>query len=168
MWLLHFLPTGMLEFVVNFLLFTGIVLTTVLFLLPNKLLRLIPGLANYYIVLQVLAVLILVAGVYFKGGYATELIWRERVAALEAKVKIAEAKSQEKTVEVQEKVVTETKIIREKAKEIIKYVDKFIDREVVKKEEIVKYIEHCPIPTELIDIHNQAADLNKPAVGSKK
>lgn len=168
MWLLHLLPTGLLEFFVNFMLFTGLGLTLVLFLLPNRLLRLLPGLSSYYTALQILSVIILTLGVYFKGGHSTELIWRGKVEALEAKVKVAEAKSQEKTVEVQEKVVTETVVIREKAKEIIKYVDKFIDREVIKKEEIIKYIEHCPVPTELIDIHNQAAELNKVTSGSKK
>ena len=80
-----------------------------------------------------------------------------RVKELEEKVKIAEEKSKEKNVEIQEKVVTQTKVVKEKGKDIIQY----IDREVVKKEEIVKYIENCPVPKDIIDAHNAAAILNK-------
>ena len=32
-------------------------------------------------------------------------------------------------------------------------------------EEVIKYVETCPVPKELIDIHNQAAGMNK---GDKK
>ena len=48
---------------------------------------------------------------------------------------------------------------KEKGKDIVQY----IDREIVKKEEIVKYIEQCPVPKEIIDLHNQATELNKAA-----
>lgn len=171
MWLLHLLPTSFLSFIVDFVLGLGILLTVVTFLIPSKLLRLFPFLSSYHLALQILGVLILVVGVYFKGGYSTEMIWRDKVAALEKEVQKAEAKSQEKTIEIQEKVVTETKVIREKGKEIVKYIDRFndriIDREVIKKEEIVKYIENCPVPPELIDLHNKAVDINKAAEGKK-
>ena len=50
-------------------------------------------------------------------------------------------------------------MVREKGKDIIQYVD----REVIKNQEIIKYIEQCPVPKEIIDIHNQAAELNKAA-----
>jgi hypothetical protein len=38
---------------------------------------------------------------------------------------------------------------------------------VVKKEEVVKFIENCPIPKDIIDAHNAAATLNK-AIEAKK
>ena len=37
------------------------------------------------------------------------------------------------------------------------------DKEVIKKEEVIKYIENCPVPKEIIDLHNQATELNKAA-----
>ena len=78
---------------------------------------------------------------------------------MEAKVAQAEAKSANTNVEIQEKIVEKTKVIREKGRDIIQYIDK----EVVKKEEVIKYIENCPVPKEIIDLHNQAAELNKGA-----
>ena len=78
---------------------------------------------------------------------------------MEEKVKLAEEQATNKNIEIQEKIVTKTKIVKEKGKDIVQY----IDREIVKKEEIVKYIEQCPVPKEIIDLHNQATELNKAA-----
>jgi hypothetical protein len=171
MWLLHLLPTSFLSFVVDFTLGLGIFLTILTFIIPSRLLRLLPFLASYHLALQILSIVILVTGVYFKGGYSTEMIWRDKVAALEKEIEKAEAKSREKTVEIQEKIVTETKVIREKGKDIVRYIDRYndriVDREVIKKEEIIKYIENCPVPPELIDLHNRAVDINKAAEGKK-
>jgi hypothetical protein len=78
---------------------------------------------------------------------------------MEAKMAQAEAQSANKNIEIQEKIVEKTKVIREKGRDVIKYIDK----EVVKKEEVIKYIENCPVPKEIIDLHNQATELNKAA-----
>ena len=88
------------------------------------------------------------------------------------KVAKAEAESANKNVEIQEKVVEKTKVIREKGRDIIKYVDRWNTKEVIKevegperirREEVIKYIENCPVPKEMINIHNQATELNKAA-----
>jgi hypothetical protein len=78
---------------------------------------------------------------------------------MKTKLAEAETKSSEKNVEIQEKIVEKTKVVREKGRDIIKYVD----REVVKNQEVIKFIENCPIPKEIVDLHNQAAELNKRA-----
>ena len=151
MWLLHFLPDGFLAFVVNFVLIVGLISTILTFFVLNRLLRLFPVLANYHLALQVASVVILTAGVYFKGGYSAEMIWREKVAELEVKVKEAEAKSAQINTVVQTKVVTQTKVVKEKADTIVKYVDRPVIQEYDKK---------CPIPKEVIDIHNEATEMN--------
>ena len=92
------------------------------------------------------------------------MAWREKVAEAEARVAAAEQKSQETNTVIEEKVVEKTKVIKGKTE----YITQYLDREVVKKEEIVKYIEKCPVPKEIIDIHNQAAEMNKAAEGPKK
>jgi hypothetical protein len=38
----------------------------------------------------------------------------------------------------------------------------------VRIEEVIKYIEKCPVPKEIIDAHNAAALMNKAAEGGKK
>ena len=164
MWILHLLPDGILEFIVNAVLILGIVLTLLSFFVLNRLLRLVPVLANYHTLIQVISVIILAAGLYFKGGYVTEMIWREEVKKVQEELDKAKNKAADVIIQVEEKVVFRDRIIKERGETLIQYVD----REIVKKEEIVKYIENCPVPTEIIDVHNQAAQLNAAAKGEKK
>ena len=164
MWLLHLLPDSLLMYIVNITLILGIVLTVLSFFVLNRILRMIPGLAKYHTVIQILSILILAAGLYFKGGYATEMIWREEVAKVQAELEQAKNKAAEVVVQVEEKVVFRDRVVKEKAQTVIQY----IDREVVKREEIVKYIENCPVPTEIINIHNEATMLNDAAKGKKQ
>jgi len=156
MWLLHMLPDTLLAYAVNSILFIGITLTVLSFIFLSPLLRLMPTMAGYYKILQIVSLLILCAGIYAKGGYSTEKIWREKVEEVEKKLKAAEIKAGEVKVVVQEKVVFKDRIVKTRAEEIIKYVD----REVVKTEEVVKFLEVCPIPLEIIKIHNEAARIN--------
>jgi flagellar biosynthesis component FlhA len=137
----------------------------------------IPFVKAYKLAIQVISLLVLVLGVYLEGGLADYKEWEHKVKELEAKIAQAETKSSEKNVEIQEKIVEKTKIVKEKGRDIIKYIDKWNTKEVIKevegperikREEVIKYIENCPIPKEMIDIHNQAATLNKAAEGEKK
>jgi hypothetical protein len=124
----------------------------------------IPFYGNYVKILQPVGIILLVLGVWLRGGYDTEMAWRAKVAEAEARVAAAEQKSQETNTVIEKQVVEKTKVIKGKTE----YITQYLDREVVKKEEIIKYIEQCPVPKEIIDIHNQAADLNKAAEGPKK
>ena len=140
-----------------------IVILSILGLIVASVLKFVPFVSTYRLPIQVISVLLLVFGVWMEGGIVNEAKWEARVKELEDKVKIAEEKSTEKNVEIQEKVITQTKVVKEKGRDIIQY----IDREVVKKEEVVKFIENCPIPKDIIDAHNAAATLNK-AIEAKK
>jgi hypothetical protein len=126
--------------------------------------RWIPVYGKYAGALKPIGIVILVLGVWLRGGYDTEMAWRAKVAEAEAKVAAAEAKSQETNTVIEQQVVEKTKVIKGKTE----YITQYLDREVVKKEEIIKYVEQCPVPKEIIDIHNQAAELNKAAEGPKK
>jgi len=154
MWLLNLMPDWFYHL---------IVILSILGLIVASVLKFVPFVSTYRLPIQVISVLLLVFGVWMEGGIVNEAKWEARVKELEEKVKIAEEKSTEKNVEIQERVVTQTKVVKEKGRDIIQY----IDREVVKKEEIVKFIENCPIPKDIIDAHNAAATLNK-AIEAKK
>ena len=96
------------------------------------------------------------------GGAYNNDAWMAKVKEMEAKVAIAEEAAKKENVRIEEKVVEKTKVVKEKGDEIIKY----IDREVVKKEEVVKFIENCPIPKDIVDLHNQAIKMS--GQGDKK
>ena len=153
-WMLSLIP----DWFWTLVLISGIVGT-----LATWVLKFIPFVSTYRLPIQVASIIALVAGVYFQGVIANEAKWQDKIADLQKQIVEAETKSKETNVVVQEKIVTKTKVIKEKGKDIVNY----IDREVVKKEEIIKYIEQCPVPKEIIDLHNQAVDLNKAAEGKK-
>jgi hypothetical protein len=105
----------------------------------------------------------LLLSIWCLGAASNEEKWQERVKELEAKLLAAENKSHEENVKIEEKVVTKTKVIKEKGEDIIK----FIDREVLKNNEIIKYVENCPVPKDVIEIHNSAVRMNR-TEGEKK
>jgi hypothetical protein len=117
----------------------------------------IPVINQYRIPAQVLGIALLVIGVYWRGGYAIEMEWRERVAEVEARVAAAEAASKEENVKIVTKVVTKTQVIRTRGETITKY----IDREIVKYDEKFAKGGVCEIPQEFIKAHNSAAEAPK-------
>lgn len=154
MWLLHFLPDAFLAFVVNAVLVAGIVATVVTCFLLKYLIRIIPALAPHIFVAQVASVAVLLAGVYFRGGYSAEMSWRERVAEVQAQLEEAKKESAQVNTVVETKVVTKTKVIKEKADALIEYVDREVVREAIREAD-------CRVPQEVIDVHNEAAQMNK-------
>ena len=168
MWILSILPDAAIHIIFGL----GILGTIAGFVLGF-----IPFIKTYRLAIQIISLVVLVFGVYLEGGLADYKEWELKVKEMEAKIAQAETKSSEKNVEIQEKIVEKTKIVKEKGRDIIKYVDRWNTKEVVKevegpervrREEVIKYIENCPVPKEMIDIHNQAATLNKAAEGEKK
>jgi hypothetical protein len=159
MWLITFLPDSMVALVIYTIIAAGAGLIIV-----SMLTRWIPGISGYQTPLQVFGAVALIFGFYLQGGRANEAEWQARVQELELKLAQAQVDSSKKNIEVQTQVVTKTRVLREKGDDIIRY----IDREVVKNQEVVRYIEQCPVPKEIIDAHNAAAVLNQAAQGGKQ
>ena len=144
MWLMNFLPNWI---------FHAILLAGVLGLIASLVLKFIPFFNTYKLPVQVLSILLIVIGVWFEGAISNQAEWEARVAEMQVKVAEAEAKSSEANVKIVTKIVKKTNRIREKGDAIISY----IDREVVKNNEVIKFVENCPIPDIIIKTHNAAA-----------
>jgi hypothetical protein len=117
----------------------------------------IPVIKRYIIPIKIISLIVFTLGVYLEGGISNEKKWQLKVKEMEAQMAELKAKGAEKNVEIQTKVIEKTKVVKEKGEDIIK----FVDREVVKKEEVIKYIENCPVPKDIIDAHNAATEMNK-------
>ena len=150
MWLITFLPDAMVALVIYTIMIVGAGL-----LVASVLTRWFPAVAAYRTPMQVIGIVIFSFGVYLQGARANEAAWQQRVQELEVKLAQAQSESAQATVQIVEKVVNKTQIVREKAKTEIQY----IDRIVKEKEEVIKYIERCPVPAELLDAHNRAATM---------
>ena len=158
-WAISLIPDAMLNWI-----YWSIVAVGITGVLAGWVGKFIPFYGNYAKILQPIGIILLVLGVWLRGGYDVEMAWRDKVSKLEEQVKVAEEKSKETNTVIEQQVVEKTKVIKGKTE----YITQYLDREVVKKEEIIKYIEKCPVPKEIIDLHNQATELNKAAEGTKK
>jgi hypothetical protein len=142
MWMMHLLPESFLIFIIHALLVTGLIGMVIGFL-GSK----IPFVGTYATIIKIVSIVLFCIGLYWKGGYSVEADWRERVAEMEAKIKISEEKSKEINTVIETKYkdrvkkITETKeIIIEK----IKINEKIIDAK-------------CEIDPMVISILNEAA-----------
>ena len=152
MWLLHFLPDSFILFIVYIVLIAGGILTALSYLI-----KWIPGIGAYKLPMRIGGIILLICGVYFYGGYSTEMIWRERVEEMEAKVAAAEQQSKKENTKIVTKLVTKTQIVRTRGEDIVKYVD----REIVKYDDKFAKGGVCEIPKEFIKAHNDAAEAVK-------
>lgn len=85
---------------------------------------------------------------------ANDQVWRDKAHKLELQVKELEAKSAAENVKIVERVVTKRELVNAKTRDIVQYVD----REVIKNQEVIKYIEQCPkLPDEVVNTINKAA-----------
>lgn len=151
MWLLSFVPDSFLSWIVNTILIVGAVGSFLTFFVLHRILNKFPALAPYYLLLQIVSALLLVSGIYLKGGYSVEMEWREKLRVAEERAKEAEA---------QAKVVNEKIVIqyRDRVKTVQENVVVYQDR-IKEVEKIIN--QDCKVSPQVIDIHNDAAKNRK-------
>lgn len=142
---------------------TTLLVASIVGLASAAILKRVIFVSQYRFPIQLASIIGLVFSIWFLGAASADAVWEAKVKDLEAKVKLAEEQSTTKNVEIQEKIVTKTKVIKEKGKTQIEYVDRVITQD----KEVIKYIEQCPVPKAIIDAHNAAAEMNKAAEGKK-
>jgi len=108
MWILHFIPDSILLMAIYGLLMVGVAAV-----IAGLFLDFIPMIYLWKGPLLIVGVLMLGSGAYFYGGYGVEQEWRARTAELEKKAADAEKKSQVVRKQIQTKIVTKVKIVKE-------------------------------------------------------
>lgn len=140
MWLLHLLPSSFILLIVYCLLIGGAIGIIAGFFLGR-----IPFVKQYQLVIQIISIILFCTGVYWYGGYTTEMLWRAEVERVKAEVD---------RTEKQAKVITKT-IVKE-GKERIVVVQRQVD--VIKKEiEIQKEIidAECTLNSTAVELYNK-------------
>jgi hypothetical protein len=169
MWLLSFLPTGFLELIINATLIVSIV-GIILGFFGSKL----PVVGTHATIIKYASIVLFCIGLYWKGGFSVEKEWRERVEAMEIKVKQAEAQAKEANEHINTRVIEKTKVVREKGKIQIEYINRLVEgktHEIVKdmsaeeraafeakQKELQDALKNCPVPRIIIEEQNKAAD----------
>jgi hypothetical protein len=146
MFLLNFIPDAFLLWLVNAILIAGIIGTVVAFFF-GFFIRYLPWIIPYRMLLQIVALVLLIAGVYFKGGVGVEMSWRARVADMEAKVAVAEQKSKDANEQIKTVYVDKVRVVKE---------TQVVIQEKIKTVE-VKIDSQCKITDETVEIFNDAA-----------
>jgi hypothetical protein len=154
MWLMNLLPDWV---------FHAMLLAGVLGLIASSALKAIPFVSTYLLPIQVGALLLTIAGVWYQGAISNQAAWNARVAEMQVKVAEAEVKSANANVKIITKVVKQQQIIKERGDDIIKYVD----REVIKYDTKFMPGGVCEIPKEVIQALDAAAT-NTPIVEKQK
>jgi hypothetical protein len=141
MWLLQLIPSSWLEFMAVAILVAGVVL-----FFAGKIFKHVPFFRQYNLPMRVIGFILLLLGAYFNGGLGVELEYRERIAEMEQRIAVAEAKSQEENVKIVETIVTETKIVKEDTAETTYLIEQM-------KEQIDK--QGCEISPQVIELYNE-------------
>ena len=147
MWMLAWVPDSMLLWAVHAVLITGLISTFLSFFLLHRIVRWLPALAPWHLLLQIISMALLVGGVYFKGGYDTEASWRAKVAEAQAQVAQVEEQSKELNTKLEEERKKKQKVKVEyynTVKTEIKEVEKLIDSK-------------CELDPKVNELHNKAA-----------
>lgn len=142
-WMLSFIPDSIFIWITYILMVIGLGLYV-----ASKLVTWIPLMKQYKLPAELAGIIGLVLGSYLFGGYGVEMSWRDKVRELEEKVRVAEAKSQEIKVQIQEKIVYKTKVVRDH--EIV-YIDRI--------KEIAKEVDaKCEVDPRVVEQLNKAAE----------
>lgn len=135
--------------------FYVILLTGLTGLVISFFIKFIPFVTTYRIPLQLVSIVLTVAGVWFAGGIAKDKEYRAEIEAAKERARVAEQKAKDATARVEYvfqdkvKVVKETQIIiQEKIRDLTVQIDG-----------------QCKVIPEVINIHNQAA---RNLTGAKK
>lgn len=152
MWALTFVPDAWLQYVVHAVLALGVSL-----FVAGTFSSFIPFISQYGRLVKVAGVVVIIIGIFFEGSYVTEMQWRNRVAELQAKIKVAEAKSAKANEELSVKLKESSRKIQEvqNANQILINTN----RAVIDSQ--------CRVPDIAIRLHNDASQ-NVVSSGSRR
>ena len=150
MWQLHWIISLLPDAVLNAI-YWLIIIAGVSGVAASWIARWIPFYGNYAKILKPLGVVLIILGVYLKGGYDTEMAWRDKLHAAEEKARLAEEQAKQVNTEIVTVYKDRVKVVKENTivyQDRIKEVEKIIDKE-------------CKVAPEVISIHNDAVKNRK-------
>jgi hypothetical protein len=142
-WMFSLIPDSLFVWITYILFGIGIALYV-----ASKLVVWIPMMGQYKLPAELVGVVFLVVGSYMFGSYGTEMTWRNRVAELEAKVKVAEEKSQQVNTVIETKIVEKIKVVKENV---------YVNREIIKEVAGKQLDAQCTLPKSTVSLHDSAS-----------
>ena len=138
-WLLQLIPDGVFVWLTYLLFAAGVVLYV-----ASKLVSWIPLMGQYRLPAELTGVVALVIAAYFYGGIG----YREQIAEMKQRVRIAEEKSQQINTVIETKIIEKIKVVKENV---------YITREIVKEVAGQQLDAQCSLPRSTISLHDSAS-----------
>jgi hypothetical protein len=138
-WMLQLIPDSIFVWITYLLFASGILLYV-----ASKLVTWIPLMGRYRLPAELAGVAALVVAAYFYGGIG----YREMVAEMKEKVRVAEEKSQQVNTVIETKIVEKIKVVKENV---------YINREIVKEVAGKQLDAQCTLPRSTISLHDSAS-----------
>ena len=138
-WLLQLIPDGIFVWITYLLFAAGVVLYV-----ASKLVSWIPLMGQYRLPAELMGVLVLVIAAYFYGGIS----YREQIAEMKQRVKIAEEQSQQGNTVIETKIIEKVKVVKQNV---------YITREIVKEAAGRQLDAQCSLPRSTVSLHDSAS-----------
>ena len=138
-WMLQLIPDSIFVWITYLLFASGAILYV-----ASKLVSWIPLMGRYRLPAELAGVAALVVAAYFYGGIG----YREMVAEMKEKVRVAEEKSQQVNTVIETKIVEKIKVVKENV---------YINREIIKEVAGQQLDAQCSLPRSTISLHDSAS-----------
>jgi hypothetical protein len=138
-WMLQLIPDSIFVWITYLLFASGAILYV-----ASKLVSWIPLMGRYRLPAELVGVAALVVAAYFYGGIG----YREMVAEMKERVRVAEEKSQQVNTVIETKIVEKIKVVKENV---------YINREIIKEVAGQQLDAQCSLPRSTISLHDSAS-----------
>ena len=138
-WLLQLIPDGIFVWLTYLLFAAGLVLYV-----ASKLVSWIPLMGQYRLPAELIGVVALVIAAYFYGGIS----YREQIAEMKQRVRIAEEKSQQVNTVIETKIIEKVKVVKQNV---------YITREIVRDTAGRQLDAQCSLPRSTVSLHDSAS-----------
>jgi hypothetical protein len=138
-WLLQLVPDSIFVWITYLLFAAGLVLYV-----ASKLVSWIPLIGQYRLPAELVGVVALVIAGYFYGGIS----YREQIAEMKQRVRIAEAQSQKVNTVIETKIIEKVKVVKQNV---------YITREIVRDTAGQQLDAQCSLPRSTVSLHDSAS-----------
>jgi len=138
-WLLQLIPDGIFVWITYLLFGAGVLLYV-----ASKLVSWIPLMGQYRLPAELVGVVALVVAAYFYGGIS----YREQIAEMKQRIKVAEEKSQQVNTVIETKIIEKVKVVKQNV---------YITREIVRDTAGRQLDSQCSLPQSTVSLHDSAS-----------
>lgn len=107
MWFLSFIPDWMLQWFIHGVVAVGFVMYVIGYF------KSLPFVGPYAGISRQFGTLLLLIGIFFEGGYGVEMSYRNKIAEIQEKIKVAEQQSKDANKQIEQKVNEKVKLIKD-------------------------------------------------------